>query len=85
MEDAKCSRTSAGVLFGVPLIEICGRMRVLVENHQGVIGYGCDEILVKVRDGCICIRGEKLTMNVMSKIKLVITGDIKGVELRRRG
>ena len=69
-------------LPGVPLIEICDRCRVLVENHQGVIGYDCHEVLVKVRFGVLCIRGDGLYLKRMSKDRLVVTGSIRNVDLR---
>ena len=28
------------LLTNVPIIEVCDRQRVLIENHQGVVGYG---------------------------------------------
>lgn len=72
------------LLPGVPIIEICDRERVLIENHRGIIGYGCDMIQIKVRYGCICIHGNRLKMSRMSKTKLVITGVIDGVTLQGR-
>lgn len=72
---------STNPLAGVPLVEICDRKRVLIENHQGILCYGCKEIRIKVRDGHICVLGENLKLNRMSKVKLVITGDIRSVNL----
>lgn len=70
---------------GVPIIEICGQHRLLIENHLGVIGYGCNEIRVKARYGNICVCGQNLKLTRMSKVKLVITGRICGVDLQGRG
>jgi len=79
------SNQNTNVLPGVPLVEICDRKRVLVENHQGILYYGSNEIQIKVRDGHICVIGENLKLNRMSKVKLVITGDISAVNLRGKG
>lgn len=76
------SQNSNIPLLGVPVIEICDRCRVLVENHQGVIGYDCHEVMIKVRFGVLRIRGEALCLNRMSKDQLVITGTIANIELR---
>lgn len=70
------------LLPGVPIIEICNKERVLIENHRGIIGYGCNEIRVKVRYGCVCVCGNQLKLLRMSKTKLVITGKICGVTLQ---
>ena len=71
-------------LPGIPLIEICDRNRVLIENHKGVISYDCKEILVKVRYGYICVCGENLKLSKMSKEKLVIKGNVCAVTMRGR-
>jgi len=71
-------------LPGIPLIEICNRRRVLIENHNGILAYGCKEILVKVRYGIICVNGENLKLTKMSREKLVIVGTISSVCLQGR-
>ncbi len=73
----------AEALPKVPLVELAGNQRVLIENHCGVIGYGCKEIRVKVSYGVICICGNGLELARMTKQQLVITGEIDGVTLCR--
>lgn len=68
-----------------PLIELAGDRRVIVENHYGVIGYGSQEICVKVRYGHIVINGDGLELVRMTKEQLVIMGQIKGVMLCNGG
>ena len=69
---------------GLPLVEIYGSKRVLIENHRGIVSYGCNEIRVKVKDGHICVAGEGLMISKMSKEKLVIVGKIHCVKLQGR-
>ena len=68
----------------LPLIEIAGEQRVLVENHMGVLAYSTEQITVKVRYGAICICGAHLELARMIKGQLVITGRVSKVELLRR-
>lgn len=70
------------LLPGIPLVEIYGQRRVLIENHRGIIEYGNEEIVVRTRCGCICITGKCLKLAKMCKAKLVITGDISAVNLQ---
>ncbi len=72
-------------LPGLPLVEIAGTRRVLIENHCGVTVYGCREIRVKVSYGQICICGTKLELTKMTKHQLVITGNIDAVSLHKKG
>lgn len=70
-------------LPGMPLVEIVGEERVLIENHRGVVAYGCKEICVKVRYGHLCVCGMGLELARMTKHQLVITGRVDSVSLCR--
>lgn len=69
---------------GLPLVEISGQRRVLIENHRGVSGYGRQQITVRVSYGEISVRGCGLELARMSREQLVITGRIDCVSLNRR-
>lgn len=66
------------------LVEICGRGRVLIENHKGVTEYSDEQISVRVRFGTVCISGKELRLCRMSGCQLVISGKIEAVYLNRR-
>ena len=65
----------------LPLVEIAGACRVLIENHQGVIGYEPSCIQIRTKIGNICVEGEHLELACMTKGKLVIMGQIHSVSL----
>lgn len=69
---------------GLPLIEIAGDRRVLIENHQGVIGYGTEQICVKVSYGTVAVCGYQLELARMTKGQLIVSGIIDKVVLSRR-
>lgn len=68
---------------GLPLVEIAGENRVLIENHHGVTQYGRERISVKVKYGQVCVTGFALELARMTKGQLVITGRIDSVCLFR--
>lgn len=70
--------------FQMPLVEICGRKRVLIENHQGITGYDSGEIIVKVCSGSVYVQGSELNVLKICKEKLVITGMIDGIRFQGR-
>ena len=72
-------------LPGMPIIEISGEHRVLVEHHQGVVSYGDDEICVKVNYGMVRVRGSQLNLSCMTREKLMIIGCIDDVKLMSGG
>lgn len=78
---AQFANTGNMPLPGMPLIEICGKRRILIENHFGVVCYGCHEVQIKVRFGIVRVCGVELNLNKMSKDQLVITGRIDTVDL----
>ena len=70
-------------LPGIPLVEIAGEGRVLVECHDGLVEYEKEQISVKVHYGLVCISGSGLELTKMTKDKIVVSGRIDGVTLRR--
>jgi sporulation protein YqfC len=70
-------------LPGMPLIEIAGEKRVLIENHRGVTEYDPLRICVRVKFGQVCVCGEALTLAQMTRSCLVICGRIDSVTLLR--
>lgn len=72
-------------LPGLPLAEIAGENRVLIENHKGIVKYSCSEILTKVCFGYFRIYGKGLNVLQMTKEQLIVGGCIDGIQLIRRG
>lgn len=63
----------------IPLTEVAGNSRVLVENHQCIMQYTTRCICVKVKFGCIKILGNKLNLAKMTSTQVVINGDIESI------
>lgn len=78
------SELSAEGMPGVPLLELAGDRRVLIENHRGVTEYGSERIRVRVRYGELCVCGSGLALARMTRAQLVICGRIDSVEVCRR-
>lgn len=67
----------------LPLIEIAGEKRVLIENHLSVVQYSREQITIKVSYGCVQVKGKRLELAKLSREQLVITGCIDCVALSR--
>lgn len=67
----------------LPLVELAGDERVLIENHHCVMQYTSNCICVKVSFGGIRIKGKRLRIVKMTSDQLVICGGIDCVELHR--
>jgi len=68
---------------GLPLLELVGDQRVLIERHQGVTEYGRERIMIKVKFGQICVCGSRLELSRMTKGQLIICGRIDNIQLCR--
>ena len=72
-------------LPGVPVIEIAGERRVIIEGHRGVTGYSRTKICVRLSYGHAAVCGQELELSCMTRQQLVISGQIDCVQLERRG
>ena len=68
-------------LSDLPLLELCGEDRILVENHKCVVGYTEREIIIRVSFGLIEISGEALEISRANKEQLIIYGRIRNISL----
>ncbi len=73
---ANLTDNKSGPLAKVPLVELSGQNRVLVENHNGILAYSLEEIRVKVAYGTLVVKGKKLRMLQLNSEQLVIAGVI---------
>ena len=71
-------------LSKVPLVELAGQTRVLVENHIGVLGYSQNEVQIKVSYGKVVVSGSNLCFAQINRDQIVITGQIEHLQLIRR-
>lgn len=82
---AEGAELSTEAMPGLPLLELAGDRRVLIENHQGVTEYESERIRIRVRFGELCVTGSGLALARMTKEQLVICGRIESVSICRRG
>lgn len=69
------------ILSVLPIVELVGQGRLLIENHQGVMSYAPKEIKIKVSYGCVIVAGSDLQLMEMSRVKLAICGKIDGLQV----
>lgn len=68
----------------LPIVELAGDGRVLIENHCGISQYSCEKITVMVKFGAVHICGSKLMVEYMTRTRLVILGHIDAISIARR-
>lgn len=75
---------SAEPMPGLPIAELAGDRRLLIEHHQGVSAYSRETICVKVKYGMLQVCGCGLELVRMTRDQLVIRGRIDSIHLIRR-
>lgn len=76
---------SGAALPNMPVAELWGDKRLLIEHHRGVASYSREEICVCVGYGMLTITGEGLDLSYMTGDQLVICGKINEITVIRRG
>jgi sporulation protein YqfC len=66
--------------LGSVKLSLCGRSRLLIENHRGIITYG--DALIEVSCGKVklIIRGDDLRLKAMTGSDMLICGRIISLE-----
>lgn len=70
-----------GEAAGLPRVELTGRHELRMSNHQGILAYGQEEIIVSGGRLIVKIKGEGLDLRAMTAEELLITGTVLSVEL----
>ena len=71
------------VLPGVPVVELAGDRRILIERHRGVSEYSGERICVRLSYGLLCISGCGMALTRMTKNQLIISGCINEIRIER--
>lgn len=66
---------------GLPRIELLGDRELRVEAHKGIMAYTTQEIHISGGRLVIRVLGSALELRSMTAAELLITGDIRAVEL----
>ena len=70
-------------LPGIPIVELAGDRRVLIEHHRGVVEYGSDRVSVRVSYGIFTVEGRNLQIHRMTAQQLIVCGWIDGLSLQK--
>ena len=69
---------------GMPILELAGDNRILIEHHRGIREYTVSRIRVCVSYGMVCVSGSSLELLQMTREKLIISGKIDCITIIRR-
>ncbi len=73
------------VICDLPRVSLSGDKEIFIENHKGILEYTSKSVRIKMHDGLMNIKGEKLRICEMQTDRLLVTGDFLGVEYEKIG
>ncbi len=73
------------VICDLPRLSLVGDKEIFIENHKGILEYTSGSVRIKMHDGLMNIKGEKLRIREMQTDRLLVTGDFIGVEYEKIG
>lgn len=71
--------TLNSILSAPPLITICGRDSIKIENVLGIAGFTSDGVSVRVAGGIVLTEGDSIEISQMRDGMVIILGKIKTV------
>ena len=72
-------------ILGMPVLELCGDDRILVENIRQVISFDENQIYVSVEFGFLCLEGECLLLDYLGENRILVKGKIATITVQRNG
>lgn len=70
---------------GIPILELAGAERILIEKHTSMVTYTSNEICVKMQYGLLHIMGNCLLLERMTDEQLIIRGEITCIRIEKGG
>lgn len=72
-------------VFGESRITLLGGRRLLIENHQGLLQFSSEEIVVRLPSGAVAVAGHALVIEGIQPDRLQVQGVIREIRLEQRG
>lgn len=69
------------ILSDLPRMELIGAGEFRMQQHRGILAYGPEEIHISGGKLVVQVKGTALELRAMSPTELLITGEIRTVEL----
>lgn len=70
------------ILLDLPRLTLLGNLRLVIENHRGLIQYTPSRLRVCLEKGEVVLDGSDLTIALISPEEIVVEGKLAGVQFR---
>lgn len=73
------------LILNTPRMTMVGNKDIMIENHKGIMEFGCDRIRVNTGSGIIKITGSGLIIKEITSEDIIISGCIDSIEFPNVG
>lgn len=70
------------VVLDLPRVTLIGRMRLMVENHTGVLHFSSRRLRLSTVRGALEIDGRDLVIRTIGAAEVIVEGEIDGVRFQ---
>ncbi|SET63903.1 sporulation protein YqfC [Salinibacillus kushneri] len=68
------------VLLDLPRITTIGQIHAYIENHHGLVTFSENEILLRMKQGYVRVKGENFVLKTMLQEEIIVEGKIREVQ-----
>lgn len=67
------------IVLNLPKVTLLGNIQFYMENHQGILRYQTEQVVLKCHGGNVIVEGKNLTITSLSAEDIYLEGDIRQV------
>lgn len=68
------------LVLNLPRLTMIGDLQLLVENHQGIIAFTGQRVVIRTTSGPLAVTGRGLLVGAVDREAVILTGTIRGVQ-----
>jgi sporulation protein YqfC len=78
---AEVAELPKDIIMDAPRVIMTGNFQFNIENHRGLIEYGCNCIRINTSIGVYKVTGSDLSISSIAPEEIIITGNIEDVDI----
>ncbi|WP_440895881.1 sporulation protein YqfC [Amphibacillus sp. Q70] len=67
--------------LNLPRITMIGDIHIYIENHRGILRFTSQEIILKITNGQLIIKGSELVIKMLLSSEILIEGKIDSLKM----
>ncbi len=76
---ARLLKLPEDLVLNLPRLTMTGDLELLIENHQGIVAFTGQRVVVRTASGPIAVTGLGLMVGAIDRDAVVLVGTIRGV------